>query len=574
MPRGLRTIAVCAAAIVASAVAQEEQQATFVAFEATDEGGILRLSGGTPYGVPPKAVYDAYRGTLNALVRGSVVAYQLDANGRIAKIRLISQDDPTRRQVRVGRFQKLELEAGKDWAWIVLGDDERYRIGMETYQKSPLPVMKRGAPVRLVVEKGMVVQVTRGQEEGQIPPEDWERIQRSKRQDPGKINGREYKFLEVDRTNAAIKASPRLPDGTHAGVETIKLDDVHTFENPSADERAAANPGEAGEAPPTKEGDTLVQWDVRVGDTIGLGLDIGQVVSLAEDKVELRLWKNETWGPVKTIPRLEIGTSVRRASLPAQTAIPLQGGEVHLRVQRTRHAAKGGLVFECDVDHDLADQVLVGAKVKFNLSANPISSGTAGQRVEEEVIPVLFAGQQARLVHRVVDEVWLDGWAELSLDRNALVPLTSPGAKAYLLTILSGEARDLNELTKLYEAAGGNGDEDLVRILIERAIYPPPGAKYRSLTISRGTRSPARSRPAMAASPCFSASIDSRNLKRAVLERGELRYEPLNRMKVEPGAYRKELVRLLGRLPGSLKGEHGQKLFTSSCARSAAGRSP
>lgn len=549
MRPSLLTLAMGVAAI-AVAVAQEEKQGTVVAFEATDEGGVLRLSGGASYGVPA-AVYETYRGTLNALERGSTVAFSLDANGQLARIRRVGQDE-SRGQIRTGRLVKVEDIGGRQWLVI---DDDRFQLPLEVYKNSPLPYLKRGSPIRIVVEKGVVVSVTQARDEGGIRTEELELVQRSRRHDEVKINGREYRFLE--RGPQAIKASPRLPDGTYAGIETIKLEDVKSFENP-----AAAQRGGTDASTPEGEGDALEQLGVQVGDTIGLGLESGQVTALDAETCELRVWRNEAWGPNRSFKRVEIGNSARRVPLTSQSAIPLQGGEVHVRVHRTRNASKGGLEFAVEVVHDLSDQVLVSAKLKFHLGGLNMVPGSEAKRVEEAPVPVLFAGQLAKLTHRVIDEAWLDGWVELQLERDALVPLASPGAKAHLLAALGQEPADLNELTKTFLAAGGNGDEDLLRILIERALYPPGAGsidaeKHAEAAVAGLERAGDRAARLIVGDLFF---LD-RNLRRAVLEKGELRYEPLNRMKVDPPAYKKELIRLLGRLPGALKGEAGQKVF-------------
>lgn len=542
-------------ALVERAAAQEEQFGTVKTFEASAEGGILVLSGGVHYGVP-KAVYEANRELFNGLKEGASVAYVLDKTGAVASIReVVREDEGARQRVYSGKLVKVEQIGDMYWLFM---DEFRWPMALEVYTKSELPFMKRGNALRVVVEKGRVIEVARGAlTEDTIKPEHWDRIQRSQRNDDVFVNGRAYKFVDSDLQS--IRVSPKLPDGTHLGIETIKLEDVKSFQNQAADARLGSG-GSSGQS----GGDSLDQADVRLGDTLGLGLDSGQVVTLTEDTCELRVWRNETWGPARSWKRSELNGPVRRVSLSSQATTQLPGGEVHLRVHRSRHAAKGGLVFEVEVDHDLSDKVMVGAHVKFHLGGLTMSPGAPSTRTEDETVPVLFAGQQARIVHRVNEEGFMDGWAEIALPEGAIVPLASPGAKAHLIAAICAEPADLNELTKVYEAAGGNGDEDLLRILVERALYPPKGGpieapKHAEAALAGLERAGEKASRLIVGDLFF---LD-RNLKRATLQRtGELIYEPLNRMNTEPAAYKRSLALLLGRLPGSLKGELGQRVFT------------
>lgn len=556
----IRSLSFCLAlaapfALVGPAAAQEEQFGTVKTFEATADGGVLVLAGGVHFGVP-KAVYEAHRETLNGLREGSSVAYVLDRSGALQKIREVArEEDGSRQRVYSGKLVKVE-KIGDMW-WLFM-DEHRWPIPLEVYTKSELPFMKRGNPLRVVVEKGRVVEVARGVlSEDTLKPEHWDRIQRSHRNDDVFVNGRAYKFVDSDLQ--AIKVSPKLPDGSHLGVETIKLEDIKSFQNPAADARA----GGGGTSGGASGGDALDQTDVRLGDTLGLGLDSGQVVTLDEEVCELRVWRNETWGPVRTWKRAELTGPVRRVSLSSQTTTAVEGGEVRLRVHRSRHATKSGLVFEVEVDHDLKDKVMVGARVKFHLGGLAMSPGSPGEKVEEEPVPVLFAGQQARLVHRVTDDGLMDGWAEVHLGEGAVVPLASPGAKAHLIAAICAETADLNELTRVYEAAGGNGDEDLLRILVERTLYPPSGPidqpKHAEAALAGLERAGQKAARLIVGDLFY---LD-RNLKRASLQRsGELIYEPLNRMDTEPAAYKQQLILLLGRLPGALRGELGQRVFS------------
>jgi len=559
-----RSLALAAPVLVALGAptvcrADREVVEAFVAIRASDDGAVLELAGNARYGMST-AVYRANRPLLLSLEAGDRIRVALDDTGAVVDVRRAAgaRDAGDDRRELTGSFEKLETVGERYWITV---EGERFQVPIELYNDRVyaqiLQFLDAGDTVRVTTRKGYVVDIARAHADTSVDPGVWDTIQRSERGDEVEINGDTYRFKRY--TLHHVYATPRLPTGDFGGTIGIDLRDVDAFENPAADERAGPDDGDdVGIA--VDGADPFERLQVEVGDTVGIGLDSGQLLELTEEECILRVWRNETWSGVQSWQREEI-EQVRRVTLTRQETVPLDRGDLHVRINRRCAAAHEGLSFEVVVSHDIEQAILTGASLRFLLGPVGMEPTDEPQAVEEVPLPDVFAGGRAAIYHRVRSGL-RDGRVELAFTPQDLLSIDDEEARPLILKALVAEQGDLEALGRILKSAVRNGDEALVRYTIDQALYPEvedPNEAGRKAQLATAALRAAPDR--VAGIVVRDLYFQDRNLKRTLLFRGRLREEALSRLGTAPIPYKRDLIGLLAEVPGGLSGEHGEQLF-------------
>lgn len=487
--------------------------------------------------------------------------FTLDAQGRLATLQRQGEDGAasTRKRNLTARFDRLVTTQDGQRRWVVLASGQQLLISDEVYQQHArvLQFLKPGDPLRLTVEAGWVTDVSAATKGAQVPPEIEEALLASRHGDLVTINGELYRFLGSNLVE--VRVQPRTPNSNPpeflaGSARTISLELVRTFDNPrlleQPDEGAA--PGAA-----TREGEDAFAG-VHVGDTVGIDFAVGQITALTETHFSWRVWRNDEWGPPEDPrPRASVTTGVRAVSLPSQQTVALDGGEVHLKLTRRRSQRDNGLVFEVEVSHALPATILVGTTLRFHLGDLTSSFDSAAIGTEDLVLPSLFEDQVVKVKHVIQLEEAYDGRVELVVAPENRVSVAAPEARGYLLQALEQVAptRDMEGLARVYAAAGRNGDEEVCRLLVSRALAEPE--PLRRQPIIDGLEAFGELTPRVLLDDLLA---NDRNLEGTRLERGQLKRVPLS-ADVRPRAYKRRLVTLLAEIPGALRPPFGARLF-------------
>lgn len=550
MNRALSTVAlVCALSAVAWGQAREQirQFSTFTA-DPLKGGGTLVFSDGTRFGIS-KETYERYETTISELVSGDRVRYTVDSRGQLSSLS-VERDTGGLDGKRVvsGTFQKREGPVqGHYWVRV---DAQNYKIAEETYEdrrdlKGVLFFLKPGQKVRMLVEGTSILDLARGRLDDVISDELWQMITRSTPGDSVLVNDTAYAYVGV--TLHGVRLTPL--DGEEETL--VKLQEIKTFENRAALDRQPSDT----ETP--FSGDAFETSGVQLGDTVGIGLEIGQLIELDPTTATLRVWRNgRGWVGTNDWPRAEV-TSVRWVSLSSSLSYPLQGGNVHLRVERRRAAREDGLQFEIELSHDLPNSLLADATILLHLGKSGIDSDTTPTKTVTLEVPTLFVGDRLQLSHQVDDEALVDGYAELVAGPECVREVTGDDARIYIQQALERDKDDLNALARIYDAAATNGDPTLVGMLIDRALYPVHGVSDSDLARN------ALRKIAPQALERVLADLErpEHELQRTVFQDGKLRETPLARLDTKPTDHKNKLIELLSVLPGGLRERAARRLF-------------
>lgn len=551
--------AVLAAALcglAAPAPAQEGQAlaGTFVALQEAAGERFLVLRGGARLGIPAEA-WTRLQGVLEGLESGDAVSYTLDANKRLATLERRAQAEAARRQNVAGRFERYQNLAGRHW--LELDGDRRFQISEEEYTKLSRVILflKKGDPVRVGVERGWVLEVLRGAPPKDLDPEVEAAILASEPGDVVLVNGQPARFLSANLTEVRIQ--PQVP-GTdppkfvEGGTQSIPLERVVGFVNPRLQVK---------QADAVREKDPFDEAGVRPGDMIGVGIRQGQLLDLTDETYTLREWRNDEWADVVT-ERRQGAPPIRAVSLTSQVVVPLPEGELTLRVARARSAREGGLKIEARLTHTADAHLVVGGRLKVTLFALSREPSPAPLATEEAALPTLFPGVEVAIEHRPQAEGAVDARVELELAPEQFVAVASPQAKGPLVQVIEAAtaSNSLDLLARAYKAAAGNGDLELARLLLCRALAVPgpPASREEHRELLR--RSLALFGEPIG--PLVLGEVDAvdRDLTITTIERGQLKRAPLPGT-TRPLEWKRRMIELLGHVPGALEGEVGRRLF-------------
>lgn len=538
----------------------EEGQGQFTSVEVSVRERVLVLSGNRRFGIPGD-VYAKFQAVLEGLRPGDAVVFT-HAQGRLVSIR--RQEDATagsRRRNISARFDRLVVTQDGQRRWVVLATGQQLLISDEVYQQHSrtLTFLKAGDPIRLTVEGGWVVDVASGGKTTVVvDPAIEEAVLASRHGDVVTINGETYRFLGANLVE--VRVQPRNPASTELtfleGAERkIPLEQVKSFDN----QRLLEGPTEPGETGPVSAAGVKDAFDdVRVGDTVGIDFEVGQITALTETQFTWRVWRNDEWSPPEPPrPRASVTSGVRVVSLPMQQTIPIEGGELHLKISR-RHAHRdGGLIFEVEASHALPKTILVGTRLRFQLGDLTMTSDSAPMGAEELALPSLFESQVVKVKHVVQLEGAYDGRVELVVSPENRVSVSSPEARGYLLQALEdvATAKDPEGLARVYVAAGMNGDKEVCRLLVSRALAEPEPLRRQPIT--DGLEAFGDLAPTVILEDLFA---NERNLELTRLDRGQLKRLPLPSAE-RPRAYKRKLINLLAEVPGALRPPFGGRLF-------------
>ncbi|MEZ6183634.1 MAG: hypothetical protein R3F62_01335 [Planctomycetota bacterium] len=549
MNRVLSSLALACTVCAVVAAQERDQVRKFSSFDPdpVNGGGTVVFADGTRFGVSQE-IYERFQATFSELTSGDKVRYSIDSRGLLKSI---SRDQGTlglaEKRVVSGTFQGREGPIQNHY-WITV-DAQNYRIPEEVYlqrnMKGVLYILKPGQRVRMLCDGSTVLDLARGRLEDVIEGELWETIARSSADDTVIVNDTAYSFVKADLHGVTVTALGETDE------RMIRLEEIKTFENRAALDRSQ------GEADPTLSGDAFDSTGVQVGDTIGIGLDVGQLTELTPTSCTLRVWRNERWADTRTWERSEV-TSVRWVSLTTNLTYPIQGGSVLLRVQRRRAARDGGLEFTVEISHDLPNTLLADAKVRLNLGKSGLDVDSTPLKTVELEVPTLFVGDRVQLEHEVKDDALVDGYAKLVADESNMRPLTSDEARGYIQQALERAKDDLNALARIYAAAASNGDETLVGMLIDRALYPVHGPSDADLArvALRGIAPQALERI------LAELNLKEHELQRTVFREGKLRQVPLARLDTKAEDHKRKLIELMSQLPGGLREKAAHRLFS------------
>lgn len=552
---------VCSA--VAPARAQEsERQGVFQSLDTTLQDRVLVLRGGDRYGVP-REVYAKQQEIFEALRPGDAVLFTLDSRGRLSGVRRQAQDAgaANRRRNLNARFDRLVTTQDGQRRWLVLGDGTQLLISDEVYHRHSrvLQFLSAGDPLRLTIEGGWVIDVATGANarELAIDPVIEEAISASKAGDIVTVNGEVYKLLGQNLVE--IRVQPRIPNTdpptfVDGAERKIGLELIKQFDNPRLLLQAAN--GEGGDPGTPTIMDAFK--DVRVGDTVGIDFAVGQLVALTDTHFTWRIWRNDEWATPEQ-PRERAGVpSVRPVSLPSQQVIPVEGGELHLKVNRRRVGKESGLVFEVEASHALPATILVGARLRFHLGDLTMTSGSAPLATEELALPSLFEGQVVKVRHATQVEGAFDGRVELVLEAENRVSISSPQARGYLLQAIEQASAntDFDAQARVYVAAGKNGDREVARVLVARALAERDAA--RRAAIVAGLEAFGTTTPTVILEDLF---VPDRNMQISLLDRGEIRKVQQLPGDERPLSYKRRLVGLLADIPNAVQPPFGGRLF-------------
>jgi tetratricopeptide (TPR) repeat protein len=555
------------AVVFTAATAHAAEGVVQAPFEATDEGGSLRLSTGLLR--VSLSTYRRYQRVLEDLEVGDTVRYSTDEGGQLRTIEeVVDSVAPTREILPViGKYQGLEKDRSQDFYWLRV-DGKRYQVSSEVYQaeSKDLLFLDPGDRIRIEIRQNWVVSVDKNVADVAINEEIRKLIEASEKPDTVYVNGNEFRFLRKGEDQ--ITLNPRLPDGSiSSGTVQFKLRDITSYRNDAAVGRMRAG-GNAGGG---QQGDVLDAEGVRVGDTIGIELTDGQVTDLSADSVTLKVWKNERWVADQTWSRSDVSL-IRRIRLTTQHSVPLGSGHVQVTVHRWRNASSTGLGFQVEVSHDLDSSLLVGVKLKLHLGGVAMAVTDPAISIEEVEVPNLFANDIVVVDHMVAADDFHDGRVELVASTANALSIESKAAKPHIIAAVGRAGSNSDRLGQVYLAAGKNGDESLLKLLIDRAAYPPgqePGVKLRNADLAIAAL---RQDPNGASNLLIKQLYYmDRALKRTVVGGESLREETLNRFNIEPLEHKRRLARLLGKLPGGLTGRNGERLFDIYLARANLG---
>lgn len=555
----LASAAIVAVAAAPRAIAQQqpEQDGLFQSLEDTAKEKVLVLSGGRRFGVPGTLYLDN-KTFFDSLEAGERVLFVLDAQGRLKAIRRPEQVQAgPRRTTQVVTFQKIVQRGNQRWLVHSSGELPISEVAYERHERTLL-FLKRNDPVRVSIEGGFVQDLVTGGQVAQKPvdPAIQETIDRSKSGHKVTINGKLYRFLSSNLIE--VRLQPMIPgtdrDPKFEGELAIKLVDIASFVNDEIVEESPTEPGVA----PTGSTVNDAFKGIQVGDTVGIEFDIGQITGLTDTHYTWRVWRNDEWSAEgEPTPRAGV-TNVRPVSLSSQHTMTIEGagGDVHLKISRKRLA--GSLSFEVEVSHSLPGTILVGSMLQFHLGDLSMTPDSKPLGTEEEPLPALFEGQVVKVKHGAQLEGVFDGRVEVLVDGEDRVSLTSAAARGHLLAALeqAASAKDPESMTRVYVAAGKNGDKDIARLLAVRALALE-GEPLRRAPIVEGLAAFGPIAPEVIIQELVTAD---RNVQSTRLDKGEIRRVPLPGDE-RPLSYKRRLIGLMAEIPGALKPPFGGQLF-------------
>lgn len=545
---------VLVAAAPARAQQEVEQEGVFQRLEVSLQERVLLIRGGSRFGVSGE-VYARHQALLESLRDGDRVVLS-HRGGRLTNIRRFEQDlSGSRRRNVTAQFERLVSDGQR--RWLVLSAGRQLLVDPEVYErhKTLLEFLKKGDALRITVEGGHVIDLARGGRTRELDPELEERLLASRHGDLVTVNGELYRFISANLSE--VRLQPRTPGSEpptflEGAQRAIPLEQLVSFDNP----RLAEGGGDA-PRPGAPEGKDAFDG-VRVGDTVGIDFDVGQVTALTDTHFTWRIWRNEEWGPPEAPrPRASVTSGVRPVALPSQHTLQIEGGELFLKVSRRRSTRDGGLAFDVEVSHALPGTILVGTRLRFLLGDVRMTSDSPPLGTEELLLPSLFEAQTVKVRHVSQLEGACDGRVEVVIAPEDRVSISSPAARRYLLQALeqAATAKDTEGLARVYVAAGRNGDKALCHLLVSRAL---------------AEQEPARRAPILQGLEAFgqlTATVvledlvaNDRNLQTSRLERGEVRRGPLPQDE-RPRTHKRRLVGLLADVPGALRPPAGGRLF-------------
>jgi tetratricopeptide (TPR) repeat protein len=542
-------------AVLDTCSAQEAQSGEFVGFTPGNEGGTLHLRGRD---IPFSSEFgEANSALLFALEEGDEVRYRVGRDGRLASLARPEAGAQRHTEVVTGQYHRVEEIGNRLWLSLDRGN-RKIILPREVFSDPTciLHVIEPGTDLSVVVEAGHVREISRAVHVN-IDPALLLLIDNSQNGDRVVINGIDHQYL--NRNLTAIRARPTNGQGGFEGEALIELQDLRTFENPAAEQRLA----DGGQNPNGNGNQGPRSTDFRVGDTVGVGQLKGQVVQQTEDGLAVRLWRADGWASVDAAERFtldEARRDMRRVWLTHQQSQRLEGGTLHMVVNRQRVGSGGGLGFEVAVSHDVEDVILVGIKLRFLLGGLCMEPGAPVETVQEKELQALFANQVVRLRHSPSEDN-MDGLVEAVVQQGNVVSLTDPRAKDYLVSAMATTS-DLEALGGIFQAGTRNGDEQVLRFILDRAMYPPgepPLSEDYSRVALRGLEGSAA---AVARIVLNDLQVNERDVRRTILGRDrQLKEETLAVLDLRPEPHRRLQLGVLAQLTDCLEGELGQELF-------------
>lgn len=477
----LRPIAPCLAVVLSLACAGEalaaEARGPFREMHAEGEGWVLTLTDGRQFKVPV-SVYLSNQRLLDGLAKDTVIVVQHE-NGLVSDVALEAKDEPggLRRFTMSGQFKRYR----EDRKELELLDGSRYPVAasllQDRRQLRTLMFLKEKDNIVLLLVGKEVVELEKAGSGAYREPEEVRRVlERTQAGHLVKIrmhnDPKERAYIVRQVGLASITVSPEIPGspGKFEGTMELERAKIAAIDNPQV---AAAGPQE-GPGALGEHADAFARASVRVGDTIGIGFETGQLAELDDEGYALRVWRNGVWDDTpmtgKRVDVKEVRTDVWLASTES---IPLsvdgEEGTLEVRARRSCARRRGSLRFQVELIHDLPKLILVDLKLVFHLGGMALAPGGSAALTEEKAVNVpLFSEQPVQIEHEVADEGLLDGWVEVAVFPRNKVQITEEAARRHLIRALTSTTR-LDALAALYRIAGKNGDPMILRYLLTRA---------------------------------------------------------------------------------------------------------
>jgi tetratricopeptide (TPR) repeat protein len=480
-------------------------------------------------------------------------------------------DDSTKRESQA--FVKYVMNDAQDEIVEIVFKDVSYRVAPDLdatgkrHIKDVALFLDASENVVVSLRHGLIVDLAKGQVKNPftlLPASIQKAINESQGDDEVQITiGSGDVFGKVRRIKAdglEIQPATRLPakDGEPARLTYEKRSvivayykDIRKFVNLTHRQDPSALTGQG-----TATNDLVATEHLRVGDTVQIGFNHGQIQEITSTTLVLHEWKGNNWGEMLTKDRASL-TEVTVAPLQLRRSYPVNGnGEVVVKEEKQREGSKKLLTLRGSVTHDQKEYILVGAQLVFQAGPRDSDIATAPAWREEVPIPPVF-GEERWVMEKRPDQE--DGQVTIYFDpAKNLIPAKAAEAKPYIVRALAATDRDPTGMPRVYSAAALNGDPELLLLLVTRHAAVPAGPdqeRQQGLILDALVQfgeAGAKALVEHAASPDGYFTIPVAHEDGSV-ERKE--------QKEQATTWKKYDLNLLVSMPGAAAGERGRRLF-------------
>lgn len=475
--------------------------------------------------------------SLRLITRGQKVELTLDAGA-------VTDIHPLQPSFEVDGYHAGTL-ATRGLKWIQLKEGAQFQVALDKMDQvnDALYFVKPGNKIRLTIFNYKVIDLkihtgTMPDARLPLPKPIAETVAKIGKGDKVLVDKRRQGIV-ITKTSQSLTIQYYYSDGRTAGkAEWTPLGVIEHLKILSSKAKKPKKNPKADKTDPTSEAnkikDVFARRDIRVGDTVGVGLTKGVLQELKDDEFVLRIWEDNRFIGKRRFRRKANAGKVRRTELASDHRIQTANGEIRVVCLRHNQVSQNELTYKVRINHQIKDKILVNAGLQGYTDGDDNKAAVG----KLHKLDPIFAGEFFEWQLVVENQ---DPNIDLRLRANletGLVAIRSKRAKQYIGLRLRLE-NSIASLKRAYEAVALNQAEDLVRVILNHSL---------GTDIATNVRQEAT----VALQHCGKATIDvalkdlsSKAEKLTIREvdaRGQIIPKP---MTLKPQNYRRRLFKLL-----------------------------